>query len=122
VVIGTRGSVTKQAVGVSVTEPLALTVGPDSLASDQIQLGPDVRFKLDAAVLWTIDWKAALDNGMGVVLPLDAEDLRLGFDRLIVIGVKTSMDPSATAAPPRRALRRAPLLKWDRHREAGDTH
>jgi hypothetical protein len=98
VVIGTRGSVTKQAVGVSVTEPLALTVGPDSLASDQIQLGPDVRFKLDAAVLWTIDWKAALDNGMGVVLPLDAEDLRLGFDRLIVIGVKTSMDPSATAA------------------------
>jgi hypothetical protein len=97
VVIATRGTVTKRAVGLPITEPLALTVGPDTLDSDQTQIGPDGTFKLDDAVKWTIDFSTAVSVGMGIRLPVDAEDLRLGFDRVIVIGVKTSMDAPSTA-------------------------
>jgi len=98
VVIATRGSTTtRRGVGAPVLEPLALTVGPDSLASDQVQLGPDATFTLDEAVTWTIDFDKAVSVGMGIRLPVDADDLRLGFDRLLVIGVKTSMDAPSSA-------------------------
>jgi Putative peptidoglycan binding domain len=97
VVIATRGTVTKRAVGAPVVEPLALTIGPDSLASDQVPVGLDPAFRLDDAVKWTIDFDTAVSAGMGIRLPLNADDLRLGFDRIIVIGVKTSMDARSTS-------------------------
>jgi hypothetical protein len=97
VVIATRGTTTKQAVGAPVAEPLALSVGPDSLGSDRVPVGPDPNFMLDDAVKWTIDFDTAVSAGMGIRLPVDADDLRLGFDRLVVIGVKTSMDARSTS-------------------------
>jgi hypothetical protein len=98
VVLATRGtSTTRRAVGAPVVEPLALSVGPDSLDSDRVQIGPDPTFMLDDAVKWTIDFDRAASAGMGIRLPVDADDLRLGFDRVIVLGVKSSMDAPATA-------------------------
>jgi hypothetical protein len=98
VVLATRGtSTTHRAVGAPVIDPLALSVGPDSLDSDRAQIGPDPRFMLDDAVKWTIDFDRAVSVGMGIRLPLDADDLRLGFDRVIVLGVKSSMDAPTTA-------------------------
>ncbi|HEX8792895.1 MAG TPA: hypothetical protein VF765_18245 [Polyangiaceae bacterium] len=98
VVIATRGTTSKQAFGSPVVEPLALSVGPDSLDSDRVQIGPDGNFKLDDAVKWTIDFDTAVSIGMGIRLPVGADDLRLGFDRLIVVGVKTSVDAPSTSA------------------------
>jgi len=88
---------TRRAVGAPVAEPLALSVGPDSLASDQSPIGPDGSFRLDDAVHWTVDFDRALSVGMAVRLQIERNDLELGFDRVIVIGVKTSLDASATA-------------------------
>src|SRR5258708_18707390 len=96
--LAARGTTTKQGVGSPVAEPLALSVGPDSLDCDKVQIGSDPYFMLDDAVKWTIDFERAVSVGMGVRLPLDADDLRVGFDRLVVLGVKTSMDPQATSA------------------------
>jgi hypothetical protein len=95
-VIATRGNVTRQGVGAPIVEPLALSVGPDTLSSDQSPIGPDGSFKIDDAVKWTIDFDLAVANGMAIRLPIDAQDLQLGFDRVIVIGVKTSLDAVAT--------------------------
>ena len=95
-VIATRGGVTRQGVGTPIVEPLALSVGPDTLSSDQSPIGPDGSFKIDDAVKWTIDFDLALANGMAIRLPIDAQDLQLGFDRVIVIGVKTSLDSVGT--------------------------
>jgi hypothetical protein len=97
IVIASRGTVSRKAVSSPVVEPLALSVGPDSLDSDQVPIGPDPTFMLDDAVKWTVDFDAAVSVGMGIRVPVDADDLRLGFDRLIVIGVKTSMDPRSTS-------------------------
>ncbi len=96
-VVATRGTVTRQAVGALVVEPVALTLGPDSLSSDQVPIDPEGTLKLDDAVRWTLDFDAAVANGMAIRLPIDADDLRSGFDRVIVVGVKTSMDPTTTS-------------------------
>ncbi len=37
---------------------------------------------------WLFDFEAALEKGMGFRIDLDAEDYRLGFDRLFVLGVR----------------------------------
>ena len=101
VVIATRTvsgvTTTRRAVGAAIAEPLALSVGPDSLDSDQVQIGPDGKFKIDDAVKWTIDFPTALAAGMAIEVPLEASDLQLGFDRVIVVGVKTSLDASTTS-------------------------
>lgn len=97
VVIATRGTATKRAVGAPIPEPLALSVGPDTLAEDQVPIGPDGHLLLDDAVAWTVDFDAAVANGMAIRLPIDADDVRLGFDRVVVLGVKTSLDAAATS-------------------------
>ena len=89
---------TRRAVGTPVVEPLALSVGPDTLGADQTNIGPDGTFKLDDAVQWTVDFDRAVSVGMGIRLPIEANDLQLGFDRVIVLGVKTSLDAEAGAS------------------------
>ena len=98
VVIATRGAVTRQATGAPIVDPLALSVGPDSLSSDQAPIGPDGTLLLDDAVRWTVDFDAAVASGMAIRLPIGGDDLQLGFDRVIVIGVKTSLDEIASSA------------------------
>ncbi|MEO6773089.1 MAG: hypothetical protein ABI467_08700 [Kofleriaceae bacterium] len=96
-VVASRGSTTKSAVGAPVIEPLALSIAPDALASDQVPVSPDGTLVLDDAVKWTVDFDTAVANGMAIRLPIDAVDARLGFDRVVVIGVKTSLDSATTS-------------------------
>ncbi|HEX3475962.1 MAG TPA: hypothetical protein VHT91_13140 [Kofleriaceae bacterium] len=96
-VIATRGGVTREAVGAPIVEPLALSVGPDTLDGDQSPIGPDGKFKIDDAVQWTLDFDRAVASGMAIRLPIDAQDLALGFDRVVVLGVKSSLDETATS-------------------------
>src|SRR5579871_4473965 len=96
-VIATRGAVTRQAIGSLIVEPIALSVGPDTLDGDRSPIGPDGNFRLDDAVKWTIDFDLAVANGLAIRLPIDAQDAQLGFDRLVVIGVKSALDERTTA-------------------------
>ena len=50
---------------------------------------------------WRVDFDAAVAAGMGLKIPLTAEQARDGFDRLLVIGVKPTL--SATSAASRLA-------------------
>jgi hypothetical protein len=96
-VIATRGDVTRQAIGAPIVEPIALSVGPDTLGGDQSAIGPDGNFRIDDAVKWTIDFDLAVANGLAIRLPVDAQDSQLGFERVVVVGVKSALDEETTA-------------------------
>jgi uncharacterized coiled-coil DUF342 family protein len=52
---------------------------------------------IDEAMRWMIDFDAAEAKGMALRLLLTDEQARLGFERLVVLGIKASLDTDATA-------------------------
>ena len=52
---------------------------------------------IDPGLRWLVDFSAAEAAGMAVRVPLTADDVRLGFDTLLVFGLRTSPDPAAEA-------------------------
>jgi hypothetical protein len=78
--------------GNRIVEPLALTADPYSATS--VQVGA---LTADRDVAWTLDYATAKDSGMAIDVPLSPTDVSLGFDRLVVYGVKTSMRQEDTA-------------------------
>jgi hypothetical protein len=43
---------------------------------------------VDAGMRWLVDFDEAVSVGMGLTIPLAPDDLRAGFDRIIVLGVR----------------------------------
>jgi hypothetical protein len=72
-------------LGAPILEPLALTPDPKNRPGDMVELNgaPPV----DERIRWQVDFGRALEVGMGAVIGGASG----GFDRLIVVGVKTSM-------------------------------
>ncbi|MCW5801495.1 MAG: hypothetical protein KIT31_03845 [Deltaproteobacteria bacterium] len=81
-----------RAVGNQIIEPLAMSYRP-TLAEDSPELVNVNELMLEPELMWAIDWSAAVSNGMGLALPLTGTDLEQGFDRLIVVGVRTHANP-----------------------------
>jgi hypothetical protein len=117
VVICTRGANSTTAVSKPVIEPLALTLSPSADASnpaDVVDLSDGMT--VDREMLWTIDYDEAEKAGMAVTISLKDDDARLGFERVIAVGVKSSLaskDPKAPqtgGAPAEGASRLAELL------------
>ena len=98
-VIAYRGrTAVRRAIGLPIQEPLALSLSPipdDEVEDHTVEITSD-GLRLDTNVAWTVDFARALDVGMAVTLPLDA-DLATGIDRLIVVGVKSSLAPEECA-------------------------
>ena len=89
IVLGYRGA-TEVARGVGRIVPDRLQVGlsPES--------GPPVAGQpLEPGLQWLVDFAEAERVGMGIRIPVTDER---GFDRLLVVGVRASLDPSAAAA------------------------
>lgn len=83
------GAEVRRATSAPVQEPLALTLAPDAAEEELIELSDGIQ--IDRDFLWAFDFERAEEVGMALRLPLVADDLRRGFDRLIVLGVKTSL-------------------------------
>ncbi len=81
-----------------VVEPLALTVDPSAPTAGNIDISGGLGLTLDPAVVWTVDYTQAVAAGMAFALPLSAADYAVGCDRLLVFGVKGSLDPATTAS------------------------
>jgi hypothetical protein len=87
------GKVIKTKFGATIPEPLAMTDDPGG--SDTTIDG----FAVDQDLLWTVDYATAEQNGMAVTFTLaDDPDLAKGYDRLVVVGVKSSMLPFENVA------------------------
>ena len=98
-VIAFRGRTEKRRqIGLPVQDPLVLSISPmteDEVDSSTVEISSD-GLRLDSDVAWTVDFDRAVQIGMAVTMPLDAE-LASGIDRLI------SSAASSRSAPPRPA-------------------
>jgi hypothetical protein len=81
------GEVTR-AIGNPIIEPLAMTLAPDADPDDTVTLSDDL--KVDPEIAWAFDFAEAERVGMGLRVPISDVDATLGFDRLLVVGVKTT--------------------------------
>ncbi len=73
--------------------PSPLIVGPDPYAApaDQLQQnGDDITIPNDME--WMVNFDVAVKQGMGFRLDLTVDQSRAGFDRLVVLGLRLSMD------------------------------
>jgi len=73
-----------------IVEPLALSYRPDA-AENAPDLVSRHELKVEPELLWAIDFDRAVEVGMALKMPLDQTDLQVGFERLIVLGVKTTI-------------------------------
>lgn len=87
VVIGYRGgSIVQTALGRPIPDPLVVGLDPDSAS----EAAGDTPFDRNAS--WLVDFDAAETAGMALRMRLNGETAGAGFDRLVVLGVKTSVD------------------------------
>ncbi|HEY7375375.1 MAG TPA: hypothetical protein VIF57_24670, partial [Polyangia bacterium] len=99
IVVTYRGSVVRRYHSSPVIEPLITGVDPTHGTADQVDVpGSNGLLKMDSGILWTLDYDAALANGMAVTIQLDSDEATQGFDRIIVFGVKSSMTPADAGA------------------------
>ncbi|MDK2742062.1 MAG: hypothetical protein NDI90_04045 [Nitrospira sp. BO4] len=76
--------------------PDQLAVGP---APQETGALPDHdNLPIDEGMRWMIDFATAESVGMGVRIVLTEEQVKAGFERVVVLGIKASLDAPATAA------------------------
>src|SRR5690606_6218205 len=89
-----RGNDKRYTLGNRIIEPLSMTPDPKLLAEENLS---DVMpttggsYKIDDKLRWTVDFQRAVDVGMGIRVALQGDEWNTGFDRVVVVGVKTSM-------------------------------
>ncbi len=94
IVVGYRGGdEVLRYTGGAIVEPLALSFRRDEVPGLLDHDGLEV----EPALLWTVDFDAAVTAGMGMRIPLDNASFDNGFDRLVVYGVKTTLTAAAGA-------------------------
>jgi hypothetical protein len=85
-----------------------------AIVPDPLQVGPsptntaptivDGKASLDPGVAWLSDFDAALAAGMALRVPLAAPEAKKGFDRLVVLGVKSTITAAEGATRLQAAL------------------
>jgi hypothetical protein len=91
VVLGFRGGVKViEAIGGAVTLPLY--VGPDPSSDPDETIHPDgADLFVPPELRWLADFDEAVKAGVGLRIGLSVDDARLGFDRLLVLGLELGM-------------------------------
>jgi hypothetical protein len=74
--------------------PDTLPVGPAPQADATIM--GDGLPPVDEGMRWMIDFQAAVAVGMGLRIPLAGDLLQGGFERVVAVGVKSSLDPTVS--------------------------
>lgn len=76
--------------------PGTLITGPDPLAPEGDQIRQDgADLKVSQEMLWMVDFEEAFKKGMAFRVTLSQEQYSLGFDKLMVLGVRLSTDESS---------------------------
>lgn len=87
-----NGKEVHRVIGSPIVELLALTINPTADIGNNEEISAE-KMLLDPDVGWTFDFDRAEQVGMAVRIKLLPEDIKYGFDRLLVLGVKASLDP-----------------------------
>jgi hypothetical protein len=78
-------------LGAPIPSPLVAGPDPKAPAEDQLRL-EDEDVVVSEAMKWVVDFDEAVRVGMGFRVPLSPLDVQLGFDRLLVAGVRLGGD------------------------------
>ncbi len=100
VVITYTGKTKRYTLGARIIEPLAVTPDPKAIgdeAQSELFTATDGAYKIDDNVRWTVDFARAVSVGMGVEVALQGQEAVTGFERVVVVGVKTSMNALDTS-------------------------
>jgi hypothetical protein len=87
--------------GGPIVEPLQVTPDPKMTPNELVDFAGG---KMDPRLEWTLNFSAdsafrnALESGMGILVPLEGDDGTTGFDRVVVLGVKSSLAPNKVAS------------------------
>lgn len=95
-----RGNSKRIILGNRIVEPLAMTPDPKLPGEGSLtEIFPTSAggYKIDDKLRWTVDFNRAVDVGMGIRVGLVGNEWDTGFDRVIVVGVKTSMNALDTS-------------------------
>ncbi|MGH9895526.1 MAG: hypothetical protein ACREA0_26785, partial [bacterium] len=95
VVIGYRGDdrVLPPEWGNPIPDSLPVGPAPSALIGEV----PNDELGLDEGARWLVDFNEAAKIGMGIRIRLKSANATQGFDRLVVLGVKASLDATASA-------------------------
>ncbi|MEP6932399.1 MAG: hypothetical protein ABI988_00410 [Nitrospirota bacterium] len=74
--------------------PDLLAVGPSPAGTDP--LPGDGQLPIDEGMRWMIDFATAESVGMGIRIALTDEQTKAGFERVVVLGIKATLDVQAT--------------------------
>lgn len=90
-----------RAAGSPVRDPLPVGPSPEGRGGAPPPVDPTAGPPLEDALRWLVDFEAAVQVGMGIRMPLDDAS---GFDRLLVLGIRSDLDPEATVGRLRELL------------------
>jgi len=88
------GTLVASAIGPPVTEPMTLTMSPAIDEAQRVTL-PGSSLQMDTDLLWTVQFAAAKQAGMGIEMSLSSVDWAQGFDLLLVVGTKGTFSVDA---------------------------
>ncbi len=91
-------------IGRPVPPELAIGPNPTAEADEQLRL-EDGELVVPDELEWMTDFDAAVRNGMGFRITLDAAQARAGFDRLFVIGLRLGADVQTSTADLEKLIR-----------------
>jgi hypothetical protein len=91
----TAGSEPRIVAGLPIPEPLPLTPNPMLGENDFVMVNGEL--SIDKDIAWTVDYESAVATGMAITLPLTDAEAVSGFERLVVVGVKSSLGPLETS-------------------------
>jgi len=83
--------------GRRIIEPLAMTPDPRLDESSLVPVEDGGSYKIDANIRWTLNFDRAVEVGMGIVVDMQDTEPVDGFDRVIVVGVKSSVSELDTS-------------------------
>ena len=89
-VVTYHGGQSRVTLGNRIVEPLAMTADPKLRDTDLTQID-GTSYKIDERIRWTVDFERAVEIGMGIQVALQGSEGVDGFDRVIVVGVKSSL-------------------------------
>jgi len=70
--------------------PDQLVMGPDPSSATPHISRKDGRLEVHSDIQWMINFDKAVENGMGVRIPITAQEASDGYDRLLVVGIRFS--------------------------------
>jgi len=78
----------KEVVGKLIPDPLI--IGPDPGQAETSFEEEDGKLKVDPEMEWMVDFDKAIENGMGVKIPLTTQEYQEGFDKVLALGIRLS--------------------------------